>query len=896
MSNFLNIARDYLQRGYQPLPVPFRSKNPNFSDWQKLKTVEAELPKYFNGIPQNIGILLGEPSGNLVDIDLDTPESVIAARYYLPNTDAKFGRAGKLNSHYLYYCRITTKKFQDPLKLSSKEKTERKKAMIIEIRSTGSQTIFPGSTHPCGEEIEWTDGIFGQPAEVSAEVLFKASALTASAALIARYWYEGIRNDLSMALSGALLRNGFSEKETILFIKSVCAAANDEETESRLKTVRATAEKFSNGGKVTGLPTLSELLDDKPINKICEWLNLNFQKANSCILEGIASNQTAEEQKQRKTQASVLMNLSDDLEVFRTPNEECFAIVPVNNHLENLPINKKAFQSWLSRKYYETEKQTPNAQSVQDVITALLGKALYEGECSETHVRVAEHTGTVYVDLCNDKWQVVKITPNGWQIVESKDVPVKFRRTRGMLPLPLPQRGGSLEALQTFINVEKEDFVLFKAWLITTLRPNKPFPALALFGEQGSAKSTTQRVARSLIDPNQTPLRSRPRDERDLMIAANNSWIIALDNLSGISPDLSDSLCRLATGGGFSTRELFSNDDEILFNSMRPIMINGIEELTTRPDLLERSLVLNAPRITDDKRKTEEEFWREFEAAKPKIIGALFDKVSEALRKLPTVKLASKPRMADFAEFAFAAFGQEFLNRYEKSRAAANESALEASPVALAVQKFMETREMWSGIASDLLSEFEKIIDEKECNRKEFPKSPNALSGKLKRVAPNLRVVGINYEPVSNGGRAGRTFKLTKTNSQKDQTNIIETQYSEKNCKTSFQIVPSFQANENGNKNGTINESIIVPDEKGIVSENSGTMQNDIGNDKKIMIVPEDSSKNGQWNDGTIWNDVLQPNSEKLEEISNKSCFSCEKPVLTYSEKCPHCGDSSAPF
>src|SRR5262249_36836984 len=183
------------------------------------------------------------------------------------------------------------------------------------------------------------------------------------------------------------------------------------------------------------------------------------------------------------------------------------------------------------------------------------------------------------------------------------------------------------------------------------LLPKGPFPVLCLHGEQGCGKSTLARLLRLLIDPNAAALRSEPRDPRDLIIAASNSWVVSFDNLSHLKHWLSDALCRLATGGGFSTRELYTDADEILFDAMGPAVLNGIEDLATRGDLLKRSIILTLETISDSQRRTEGDFWREFEVARPRILGALFDVVAAGLKALPTVKLTSLPRMADFARW-----------------------------------------------------------------------------------------------------------------------------------------------------------------------------------------------------------------------------------------------------
>ena len=244
---------------------------------------------------------------------------------------------------------------------------------------------------------------------------------------------------------------------------------------------------------------------------------------------------------------------------------------------------------------YESYGTTPGAQALQDGLLALEGLAFFEGLLHEVELRLARHEDAIYLDLADDHWNIVEITAQGWQLVE--EAAVRFRRSRGMQSLPVPISGGRVDDLRDYVNVADEDWPILVAWLVAALRPQGPFPVLALHGEQGSAKSTTVRVLRELIDPNVAPLRSEPRNGRDLAIAANNGWVLAYDNLSAISDWLSDAFCRIATGGGFSTRELYSDTDEVLIDAQRPLALNGIAELATRPDLLDRALPLYLPRI-----------------------------------------------------------------------------------------------------------------------------------------------------------------------------------------------------------------------------------------------------------------------------------------------------------
>ena len=249
---------------------------------------------------------------------------------------------------------------------------------------------------------------------------------------------------------------------------------------------------------------------------------------------------------------------------------------------------------------------------MSDAWATISAKAMFDGLERGVFVRVAGHEGAVYVDLCNREWEAVEVTTAGWRLLPSEAVPVRFTRKDNAAALPHPAAGGSVDLLRRFLNVQDDvDFRLVVAWMVGTLNPAGPYPLLVLQGEQGSAKSTMVRVLRSVVDPAAEPLRSPPRDERDLAIAASGNWTLALDNLSGVRPWLSDALCRVATGGGFATRELYSDDREVLFSQKRPVILNGIDSLAVVGDLRDRSLVIELPPIPPDEKRTEREFYLE---------------------------------------------------------------------------------------------------------------------------------------------------------------------------------------------------------------------------------------------------------------------------------------------
>lgn len=503
-------------------------------------------------------------------------------------------------------------------------------------------------------------------------------------------------------------------------------------------------------------------LDDEDSLRAAGQELLSLLQANAGITEA-RNEATGAVQETRKSQATILSELVDreGVELFHDQDGEVYVTLPVDDHRATHRVYSKGFKIWLQGLFFRSNSKAIRSQAVQDALGTIAAKALFEGAPHSVHVRVAELDGRVYLDLADQQWRAVEIDDKGWRIVA--DPPVKFRRPKGMLPLPEPVTGESVNELKEFVNVpDHGEFVLFVAWLVQALRPCGPYPLLVVNGEQGSAKSTLCRIARALVDPNSVPIRSAPREERDLLIAAENGWITCLENISHVPLWLSDSLCRLSTGGGASTRELYTNSDEILFDIQRPALINGIGDIVTRSDLLDRSIRLTLPQIEVDRRLTEETVWAEFEKARPRILGALLDAAAAAIRSLSSVRLSNLPRLADFAIFVTAAESAlpwepgTFIKHYTGNCDEVHELALESSVVAPVLRAWLPMVDgKWEGMASELLDLLAKH-DEGATRRKGWPKQANLLSAALRKIAPNLRAVGI---PIRFGDRAGGTGK-----------------------------------------------------------------------------------------------------------------------------------------
>lgn len=455
------------------------------------------------------------------------------------------------------------------------------------------------------------------------------------------------------------------------------------------------------------------------------------------------------EQDKKESQATQLVKLAEEcFELFITPgDEDAFATIR-GRPMQTWPLRSRHVKRYLSRQFYLEHEKSPSTEAINNALTTLEGKAWHEGGENPVHVRIGDRGGDICIDLGDKEWKGVVVKPTGWAVVKTH--PIKFRRAKGFKALPEPQVSGRILCLRSFLNLGSDsDWHLLVGWLLAALRPIGPYPILCLAGEQGSAKSTAARLLRDLIDPNSTPLRSEPRDVRDLMIAARNSWVIAFDNLSYLPAWLSDCLCRMSTGGGFSTRELYTNDDEILFDAMRPVILTSIEDVAQRGDLLERSIVLRLPTIPDDKRRTEKQLLAEFNKERPLILGALLNAIASGLKNLHSVRLARLPRMADFALWVSAcepALGWNegaFMKAYCANLREGNELALDSSILTRPIHEFLKSGRTWKGTAAELLDELKKCANEQAIHSRDWPKSPRGLGGKLRRLAPNLRRIGI---------------------------------------------------------------------------------------------------------------------------------------------------------
>jgi hypothetical protein len=470
-----------------------------------------------------------------------------------------------------------------------------------------------------------------------------------------------------------------------------------------------------------------------------------------------------EEEAHKPPAAERLVRLALELfEIGRTTIDEPFALPKRGPRIAMMfRGSRDALRATLAREFRQRENITPNAASLADALTTLQGEAL-DADPVEVHVRVAQHSGEIVVDLGRADGKVVVVGSSGWEVRDRSAV--IFRRTALSGELPIPEFGGELNLLRELLNVNDECWCLLLGWLVAAFLPNIPHPALMLGGLQGAGKSTTARVIGSVIDPSPAPLRSQPNNVEAWAMAASGSWLVAIDNISSISGWWSDALCRAVTGDGWIRRKLYTDSELAVLSFRRVVLLTSIDAGALRGDLGDRLLLADLEPIPPLKRRSEVELGQALEASRPQILGALLTELSAVLKALPEVKLHGLPRMADFARVLAALdklHGTKTFQAYLQQRGRVVEDVLEADGVAAVVRELTG----WHGTAGDLL----KCITPEGPRPRDWPANARALVARLKRLVPALGQVGTQIIFHDERTNRGREISIRKQPSQQSQ-------------------------------------------------------------------------------------------------------------------------------
>lgn len=465
--------------------------------------------------------------------------------------------------------------------------------------------------------------------------------------------------------------------------------------------------------------------------------------------------------------ASALVELAQNQikDLFHDESGRAFATVSKGNGgLQHLDLAGRAAASWLSSIWYRTTGKALQEQSRGTALATLAARALFDGPLHSVAMRVARDADAMYIDLGDADASIVRIDAEGWRIVQ--EAPVKFIRPPSFGPLPIPKIGGDLGEFKSLLHISDRAWPLALGFLISALRPEGPYFCLLVDGEQGSGKSFLCSILKSIIDPSRIDKMPLPATDVELFIAAKDSHLLVFDNASNVRMDISDALCRLATGASIARRKLYTDDDVHVISRSNPFIINGIGDFADRPDLLERSILLSLDGLEDGARRTEYQMLADFDRILPGLLGRLFDILACAIKNEPTVEAPTNIRMADAARWLKAAEPATslppgtFIAAIEESQTASTIDRTRDRTLFRVLAKAVAAGP-FEGQVGQL---FDLLLSENEKLDRSFPRTAAHLSNDLRRHRQAMAKAGLMIE-LKPRGRTGRRVKVWLTDS-----------------------------------------------------------------------------------------------------------------------------------
>ena len=457
--------------------------------------------------------------------------------------------------------------------------------------------------------------------------------------------------------------------------------------------------------------------------------------------------------------------VSDSCELFHNKNKECYAKISIDKHTEVWGISSTGFADWIRGEYFKQTKKGVTDKKLGEITPTLKALAIHEGYEQEVFMRVAQADNKIYIDLCNKDWSVVEVTKDSWQTIDES--PVAFIRNNYMLPMQKPigsyktPFNHDIGLLKKHINVKNSDFILVVGILIMYLQyGDGDMPLLIVNGEAGTGKSTFTKMIRELIDPNSEPILMHPQ-EKVIPIIVNSNYMVALDNLSGIKKSFSDLLCTIATGTSYINRKHYTNKEMSVISMKRPIILNGIEDIANRDDLVRRSVILELEKIDDGSIVDDADVMGNFRKDVPAIFGALCTGLMTALKNIDTVQINNITSMSRFCRWSGASMtafnwsADMFMESYHTNLERSYIVALDTSPFTAAILKMFEDKpdEDWNGTPDNLREHLEVVMHDSPFIRlKSWARTAKSVTNNIRRHRKALEKVGISIETYKPGG------------------------------------------------------------------------------------------------------------------------------------------------
>ena len=725
--NTLNYALHYLQKGFSIIPIAFKSKIPKsellpngWKDFQERRPTIEEVKQWFSTGNLNIAIITGKIS-NLVVVDIDDEN---AYKWAQKNFDTDTLTVKTSRGYHLYYKYPQNAQINNAVHFNN---------FKIDIRSDGGYVVAPPSIHENGHQYQWLNP--NAPIKPLPRLFLQQQNQNAGVSMeLIKGVPKGMRNGTLTKIAGMLFGKGMNFDDALNF----CTAWNN----------------LNN-------PPLPEKEVLRTVKSI--YTREMRKKANE-----FKAKKKSEEKTLLEITVEIILNNVE--EFFEDAQLNFFAILKDKTYL---PMNSKQFKRLVNGWVIEQLGRPVSPTTISDAVKNVEG--LKEGKVKKISLstRIAKTDDAIFYDLGNYRCVKIDTNTSNVEIVKSPPLFCTFPHQLPQVEPDLDAEPSEIFRLFELINIKDETHqLLLIAYILFSFIPNLPYPILILFGSQGTGKTTTARILKSIIDPSTVDVLTFKGFE-DFYVNLLHHHLVVLDNLTSVSPALADELCRVATGGGIAKRQLYTDADMVFYAYKKPQILTGINLISSQPDLLDRSVIIQLNKIKE--RLTEEELQKRLKELKPRILGATFNTIAETFKKFdPKPKVngipVHLPRMGDYALYGFNFIetlglnGAEFLQAYNSNRKNTTREIVDNTPLASIVLKFLEDAGHYQGTAGNLLEKLKKVALDLNIPENTLPKTPNAFKRKLNTLKTTLEDIGIFITEKHNGYQRILTLKMYENN------------------------------------------------------------------------------------------------------------------------------------
>ena len=457
-------------------------------------------------------------------------------------------------------------------------------------------------------------------------------------------------------------------------------------------------------------------------------------------------------------------------------SSKVFCLVLTNDIKHTIELGSFDATSWLAAIYHNETGKIISDDSCNVILNLLKSKAKLEKIQSETiHKRIAFVNDVLYYDLCNDSWELIRVSAQDITIVKHGDETPLFQRSSNQSKQVTPNFDGKLDSIDKMCSLLRMNSLLFKIHLVSFFVESIPTPIMAIVGQQGSIKSTQCGLIKRIVDPAGDALEDNlshfPKGIDDLNIHFSHNFVTSFDNISGITDEQSDTLCKAVTGAGYSKRQLYTDSAEIILKFKRKIILNGITLDIERGDLAERTIQYHTSSIPKNERMTAVHVESEFRKILPDFLGCVFRVIQSSLKMSNSVSdtLTDLQRMADFeilGECISKALGNQsgvFQKEYRQSLADSDDLLNEGNPLLGFLSEIFENKDKDIRPAGDFYSTLLSYAEKNHYDVKSdnFPKSANKLRGYFTRTKPLTDDVGYTIKMYKNTSSNGFVKNIT---------------------------------------------------------------------------------------------------------------------------------------